>query len=259
VIFDPIMAYLGTETNAQNDASVRRALAPLKEFAEVNDVAAHLVRHLNKNGDLRAEYRGGGSIGFTAQARTALVSEWHPTEEGVLVLAQLKNNLMPRMPSLSYRIESTTVDAHGVRVPVPVIRWGEQVEITAEDLLRGQDGRRSTPEQDECWETMRKLFEEREGWPVAEMTELLTAAGHSVSTIKRVRQKHEVRSEREVDSSGRTIGWTLVKPRDPGTFVPPESQRQTRGPLAVQAKILDIWEPLGALWLTNGQRLYVQT
>jgi hypothetical protein len=127
------------------------------------------------------------------------------------------------MPSLSYRIESTTVEAHGVRVPVPVIRWGEQVEITAEDLLRGPDGRRSTPEQDECWETMRKLFEERERWPVAEMTELLTAAGHSVSTIKRVRQKHEVRSEREVDSSGRTIGWTLVKPRDPGTFVPPES------------------------------------
>jgi hypothetical protein len=35
---------------------------------------------------------------------------------------------------------------------------------------------------------MRKLFEERERWPVAEMTELLTAAGHWVSTIKRVRQ-----------------------------------------------------------------------
>ena len=169
------------------------------------------------------------------------------------------------MPSLSYRIESTTVEAHGVRVPVPVIRWGEQVEITAEDLLRGPDGRRSTPEQDECWETMRKLFEERERWPVAEMTELLTAAGHSVSTIKRVRQKHEVRSEREVDSSGRTIGWTLVKPRTParsfhrshsGRHVvhwPSKRRSWTSGnlwePLAHRRPValrsnLSLWEPL---------------
>jgi hypothetical protein len=37
-----------------------------------------LVRHLNKDSSLKAEYRGGGSIAFSAAARSVLIAERHP-------------------------------------------------------------------------------------------------------------------------------------------------------------------------------------
>jgi hypothetical protein len=212
VVVDPIMAYLGERTNSNNDSSVRQALAPLKEFAEELGVAVLLVRHLNKNGDLKAEYRGGGSIGFTAQARSALVSEFHPTQDGVLVLAQLKSSLAAKSPSLTYRIESVEVAAGEVTVKTAVIRWLDVVELPAEDLLRPRDGRRESPEQDACWELMQRLFAEREVWSAKEMARLLKEDGHSDSTIKRVRQARDVASRRATDEAGRTTGWDWVKP-----------------------------------------------
>jgi hypothetical protein len=222
VVIDPIMAYLGEETNSHNDASVRRALAPLKEFAEETGVAVLLVRHLNKNGELKAEYRGGGSIGFTAQARSALISEFHPTEEGVLVLAQLKNNLAVLAPSLTYKIEPVHVERDGVQVRVPVIRWGQTVDMTAEELLRGSDGRKESPEKTECWARMSELFAEKDRWPAAEMTKLLNE--FSTSTIKRVRRDHGVRSVRVQGDQGKTTGWDWLAPDSSG----PESEEMTK-------------------------------
>jgi hypothetical protein len=212
VVIDPIMAYLGQKTNSNNDSYVRQALAPLKEFAEELGVAVLLVRHLNKNGDLKAEYRGGGSIGFTAQARSALISEFHPTEDGALVLAQLKSSLAAKSPSLKYRIDPAVIEANGVRVRTAAIRWLEVVELTAEDLLRPRDGRKQAPDQTACWELMQRLFAERDRWPSKEMAGLLKEEGYSESTIKRVRQARNVASHRATDEAGRTTGWDWVKP-----------------------------------------------
>jgi hypothetical protein len=223
VVIDPIMAYLGEETNSNNDPSVRRAMMPLKEFAGETGVAVLLVRHMNKNGDLKAEYRGAGSIGFTAQARSALVSEFHPTEKGVLVLAQLKNNLAVLAPSLTYKIEPVDVEQDDVRVRVPIIRWGEAIEMTAQELLRGPDGRKASPEQAECWAQMKELFDEQDRWPAEEMIKLLK--DFSISTIKRVRRDKGVGTEGQRDDGGRMTGWVWTAPVGSGREVEELSKR----------------------------------
>jgi hypothetical protein len=212
VVIDPIMAYLGRETNVYNDASVRQALSPLKEWAEEVGVAVLLVRHLNKNGDLKAEYRGGGSIGFTGAARSAIVSDWHPTEEGVLVLAQLKGNLTAPMPSLTYRIEGTQVEHDGVTIKTARIIWGDLIPLGAQELLRGTDARKASPAQEACWARMQELFAERSEWPADELTKLLREDGHSPATINRVRTGHDVTTHRVTDSAGKTIGWEWHAP-----------------------------------------------
>ena len=48
LIIDPLMAFLGRDANS--DQKVRRALAPLKQFAERNNISVLMVRHLNKRG-----------------------------------------------------------------------------------------------------------------------------------------------------------------------------------------------------------------
>jgi archaellum biogenesis ATPase FlaH len=104
VIIDPLVAYLGAQTNSFRDQDVRRALAPLAEMAERRRVAVIAVRHLNKREDAKAIYRGGGSIAFAGAARSALLVASDPQDTEKRVLASVKNNLAAQPASLAYRV-----------------------------------------------------------------------------------------------------------------------------------------------------------
>ena len=105
VTIDPIMAYLGSNTNSYRDQDVRRALAPLAKIGEATGAALVLVRHLNKAMGGSAIYRGGGSIGIVGAARSGLLAAKHPEDENRRILASTKCNLGPQPPSLAYRLE----------------------------------------------------------------------------------------------------------------------------------------------------------
>jgi hypothetical protein len=104
VIIDPLMAHLAEKTNSWRDQDVRRALTPLAKVAEETGVAIILIRHLNKGSGGSAVYRGGGSIGIVAQARSGLLVAKDPEDEAYRVLAATKHNLAPAPASLRYRI-----------------------------------------------------------------------------------------------------------------------------------------------------------
>jgi RecA-family ATPase len=105
VTIDPIMAYLGSNTNSYRDQDVRRALAPLAKIGEATGAALVLVRHLNKAMGGSAIYRGGGSIGIVGAARSGLLAAKHPDDENRRILASTKCNLGPQPPFLAYRLE----------------------------------------------------------------------------------------------------------------------------------------------------------
>jgi len=202
LVIDPIMAYMGENVKTNVDSSVRAALMPLVEVAQDTNCAALLVRHLNKNGDLRAAYRGGGSIAFTALARSALVVERHPDMPGVVVLAQIKQNLARALPgSFTYRKDSWEEDES-----IPVIEWGERIDMDADTLLRGPDSRKDAPERERCWDDMRTLFEEQDPWPSTKLELELQNNGHSKVMIKRTKKYYGVRSVR-VYKDGKVAYW----------------------------------------------------
>lgn len=138
LIIDPLMAYLGSELDTHRDSSVRSVLGPLVQMAEEDGVTILAVRHFTK-GSLggKAIYRGGGSIGFTGQARAVLQTGEFPRrgdeddeqDKGRYVLAVAKCNLAPLAPTLAYRI---TTDE---RMDVSRVAWEElPVAITAAEL-----------------------------------------------------------------------------------------------------------------------------
>jgi hypothetical protein len=135
-VIDPITAYLSETINTNNDASVRRATTPLADLAQRTGTTILLVRHLNKSGELKAKYRGGGSIAFTGAARAVLVVEEHPEQPGLMVLARVKNNLAKTIPGVGYRVASDELHE------CPLIAWEGVVHIDADTLLRGHDSRR---------------------------------------------------------------------------------------------------------------------
>ena len=126
VIVDPLSAYMSTKLDSWRDTDIRRVLSPLAVMAADLGVAIVLLRHWNKTPGTGLLYRGLGSIGLTAAARSVLAIVPHPEEDGVRVLVGIKSNLGPRPPALAFEIEQVGT--------APVIRWKGPVELASEDL-----------------------------------------------------------------------------------------------------------------------------
>jgi subtilisin family serine protease len=68
VVIDPLMAYLGSDTNSYRDQDVRGILAPLARLADRTSAAIVVIRHFSKGQTPNVLYRGGGSIGIIGVA-----------------------------------------------------------------------------------------------------------------------------------------------------------------------------------------------
>ncbi|WP_052744876.1 AAA family ATPase [Micromonospora sp. HK10] len=204
VVIDPITAFLSESINSHNDASVRRAMTPLAEMAQTTGAAVLMIRHLNKSGDMKALYRGGGSIAFIGAARSGLVVDRHPDDPvNVRVLAQVKANLAKNhRPSIVYHVEGWERDD-----AIPVVRWGETIELTAEDLLKKPDGRKRSPERDEAERFLITLLRGQEPVPVSEVQRQAEAAGLKWATVRRAKDGAGVQAIPERKESGAVDKW----------------------------------------------------
>jgi hypothetical protein len=116
VILDPLMAVLGSRISASNDQQIREKLSHLAISAQPTNCAILIVRHLNKGSSENPLYRGSGSIGIIATARTGLLVTQHPSDENKRLLVPLKNNLSEKASNLVYQV---IANADGI----PTIQW----------------------------------------------------------------------------------------------------------------------------------------
>lgn len=197
VVIDPLMAFLAADANS--DQKVRGALTPLKEFAERTGAAVLLVRHLTKKGGIHALYRGSGSIGIVAAARSALLVGRSPDDPDMRVLTHVKSNLGPLAPSLLFQPLGT---------PEGVVRveWRGECDYGPEDLL-------APPKQGEnrLSEAMSFLRDVLADGRVEQRVVRSRAieAGLAVRTIERAKEALGVLSEREGWGPGSTCYWRL--------------------------------------------------
>ena len=105
IIIETLTACLSSKIDTNKDANVRRALVPLRGIAERTGAAVWGVRHMNKQQGGNVLYRGGGSIAFTAAARSVSLVAKDPEDESRRVFAVYKGNLAAHPPALAYRIE----------------------------------------------------------------------------------------------------------------------------------------------------------
>lgn len=209
VVIDPITAFLSESINSHNDASVRRALSPLKELAEETGTAVLLVRHLNKSGDAKAIYRGGGSIAFSGAARSALVVERVPSDPEWSALAQVKGNLSRKSLTIKYRVISAGPDDK-----IALIEWGETCELSADDLLRKPDARKNAPARNEATAFLMDVLSES---PMAagQVQKHAVEAGLSWTTVKRASTELGVvkKPKRKTTGKKEISGWMWSLPK----------------------------------------------
>src|SRR5947209_158945 len=130
VILDPLTAVLGRRLAVSRDQDVREVFTPLAQLAERANCAILVIRHLGKGTSTNALYRGAGSIGIIAAARTGLIVAQHPYEEHKRILATTKNNLSKKAPNLNYQVVENESGS-------PYIQWLGENNYTLSTLLDG--------------------------------------------------------------------------------------------------------------------------
>jgi hypothetical protein len=127
VVVDPFFAAIGAETETHSDASIRRALTPLKQVAERTGAAVVCVRHWGKGDTQKAAKRGGGSVAITAAARMVWSFLADPDDPETLLMARAKGNLAHKPAGVRFRLE----DRNGS----PVVRYLGVETRHADDIL----------------------------------------------------------------------------------------------------------------------------
>lgn len=208
VVIDPLMAYMPALANSWRDQDVRRVLAPLAALAARTSAAVVVVRHLNKSTSAPALYRGGGSIGIIAAARSALVVARDPDDAAGQrrVLAVSKCNLAALAPSMAYAI-----NAPG---GVPRLAWLGASPHGAAALLAATGAGEAEPARlDEACSFLREVLAEG---PVDAREVLRQArdAGIAEITLRRAKERLGVRAVKRGGHFGGVEQrwlWTLAE------------------------------------------------
>jgi hypothetical protein len=138
VVIDPLVDFLDPGVSIHCDQSIRRALGPLRRFAEHCNCLVLMIRHLIKRLLGRALYRGGGSIGITGVCRSCWLIGRDPDNAERRVLAVQKGNYTAAPPSLAFELRG-----QDGQPAVPC--WLGETHLVADDL-----GRRASHESPEC-------------------------------------------------------------------------------------------------------------
>lgn len=209
VIVDPLVAYLAQDVDAHRDQDVRRSLATLRGLAERTGAAAVVIRHLNKSQGENALYRGGGSIGIVAAARSGLLLAAEPNDASRerRVLASVKSNLAPAPPSLRLRLvrDAGAAFAH--------VSWEGECNYSAASLLAPPPSQEDRSAVDQAVDFLRDLLEAGPMRAVDVECEA-KSAGLKVATLRRARERLGIAPRKTGRPGDAGQHWTWALPED---------------------------------------------
>jgi hypothetical protein len=193
VIVDALMAVLPAKVDSHQDQDVRRALHPLAELAEETRSAVLFIRHNTKQPGRRAIHRGGGSVAILGVARCGLMVVRDAGDPARRLLVMSKGNLAPeaeKSKALTYTIAGASLPAPDGGEPITTsrVRWGETLDLTADDALSALDQAGTDhAERDDAAETIRAVLAEPCRAP--ELERQVRAAGVSKHAFERERSR----------------------------------------------------------------------
>lgn len=201
VVLDPAISFLDASVSDASNQSVRRALLPLAALAEKYDAVIKLIRHLNKRMGGRSIYRGAGSIGFLGACRSGWLVALDPHDPSRRVLAQLKNNLAPPQPSLSFCVKPRDNGAFE-------LCWLGESNWSADQLLASRPGGLSHPERSKACQFLADFLKagprsSRAIWEAA------VAQGHSRRTLFRARRLLSIQVSQVYEGRRPANYWSL--------------------------------------------------
>jgi AAA domain len=226
VLFDPLLDFFGlTEINKAE--KVKAMLSPLHNLAKTLKVSIACVIHCNK-GDVKALYKGSGSIQFAGKARSVFFIEKSPENPEEKVLCHVKSNLGPAAPSLVYRIEHLNGDPNK---PILVWKHEDEGKWTADDLL-GETSQLRTSKEDVAKAIIRGRLSVGPCLST-DLDSLRDEFAISSRTFKRARESLQVKAIQKVGPDGKSHWVTFLENQDAHSYdlwhSGPQGQNSTTG------------------------------
>jgi hypothetical protein len=217
LVIDPLNDHVAPGIDTHKDAEMRSVTRQLKQLAERTGAAVLVLRHPNKGAGGPAIYRGGGTLGVTAAARVSLVAGRHPDRPDTFVLAGNKSNVGRLPRAVVYSILSVGGQ--------PVVAWGEECDLTADDIMAVPD-RKAGERLDGAVEFLRR--ELAAGWqPQKQLAEKAEAEGISESSLRRAKKRLGITATKRGYKG--SWGWALPGEATPeGTHGSGESPNHER-------------------------------
>lgn len=216
-VIDPFFSLLDRELSKNVEQDVRVVLSSVNKVAEETGCSFFLVRHFNKKEDSSALYRGGGSIGITAQARLAYAFLPHPENDDERVLAWEKNNISRKdqTESLVFRMNGVQTDGVGEQ---PVLELDRTEPVTAQEILDGKSRGRPPTKRNRAKALIKDKLRSGRRFSAREMYNMYVGEDLSKATVRRARIELGVKVERE----GGTTFWSLPEEKQDFSLSPSE-------------------------------------
>jgi KaiC/GvpD/RAD55 family RecA-like ATPase len=195
-LFDAMPVYADSHVQAD----VRRSLGPLIRLIDDLDLILLAVRHDSK-GAKTALSAGGGSVAFTALARTVLRVGRDPSDENRRVLAVGKSNNTTVSASLGFEIR----DENGY----PVVEWTGSSQHSADDIVADQSVGRGPRKLESAEKLLRELFGNRTEIEARDAKEKAKDMGISPATLDRAATNLGVAKQRHGFGPGGAVHWLL--------------------------------------------------
>jgi hypothetical protein len=154
---DPIMSMVDDKLNSFRAQELRKALEPLRRYAEKAQLAVPALVHFNKGQGSDVGTLISGSRAWAEVARAVIaIAQDKDADEYTCVVSQTKNNLgRSDLPNLAYTIDSVTLETdEGEDAHVGRLRWLADSERSVEDILGAvvqEDRRGDTATQILAW------------------------------------------------------------------------------------------------------------
>jgi len=210
VFVDAVMGLIPRKVDSNNDQQVRiEVLDPLTELAQRTGAAVIIGRHWTKGaGNRQSHERGGGSIAFSAAARSVLQVGYKGDDKETKYLAVGKYNCVKQPLSIAYKIQSATVSAKdGTTIETSRIDWQGEQDIDIEELGRTQNGSRT----DECSEWLLARVGELGGEVASNQIETeAQAQGFNLSMVKR--SKAQLANQKKIECVSKNGQWWTCFP-----------------------------------------------
>ena len=104
MVFDPIQQFLGSDVDMHRANEIRPVMTRIGELAAKYHTACLLIMHMNKQSGPKAQYRGLGSIDFSAIARTQFLIGPNRDNPNEHLFMQIKSNVGSFITPLAFNI-----------------------------------------------------------------------------------------------------------------------------------------------------------
>ncbi len=208
VVLDPIMNFIGENTDAHRDNEVRPILSRLMLLAENEATTIMGVRHLRKAATGSAVYAAGGSVAFSGAARSVVLAAKH-FKEGIgeiYVMAHSKTNETPMGATLEYEIHDEGKDEQGFYQTSFV--WKGRSDVRADELVSDKrtDGE-AAPKVDRMKALISQLLDANpQGVAASTIATAAEQMGISEKTVRKAASELRVVKER-VGGAGKDGKW----------------------------------------------------